>query len=58
MDFPLVKRTPTEVFFDGMTFRKLDDGRLQIFLVIRDGETNEAKEHELLYEPRSPLSTE
>ena len=32
VDFRLVKVGKNEAFFDGLTFRKLDDGSLQIFL--------------------------
>jgi len=49
--FPLVKKTPREAFFDGMTFRKLDDGRLQVFLLVSDKKTSEGREEEFLYRP-------
>ncbi len=32
VNFPLVKVSPAEVFFDGLTYRKEKDGSLQVFL--------------------------
>ncbi len=43
IDFALVHVGPNEAFFDGLTYRKLHDGSLQIFLKLRkkDGEVVE-----------------
>jgi hypothetical protein len=43
VDFPLVKVAPNEAYFSGLTYRKLPDGSLQIFLKLRQksGETVE-----------------
>ena len=32
VDFPLAKITPTEIFFDGLTFRKIEDDTMECFL--------------------------
>ena len=47
LSFPLVKLTPTEAYFAGQTYRKLDDNRVQVFVAIRQGE--KIIEVELLY---------
>lgn len=43
IDFPLVRVAPNEAFFDGLTYRKLPDGALQIFLRLsmKDGKSVE-----------------
>ncbi len=42
VDFPLVKLTQTEIFFDGLTFRKIDDDTIKGFLRIKhDGKVSE-----------------
>jgi hypothetical protein len=47
VDFPLVKLTPTEAFFDGLTYRKLPDGSLRAYVLIRrkDGTVKEEGFH-------------
>lgn len=59
--FPLVRLTPTEAFFDGMTIRRLDPERLQIQLAIhmQDGSIREeefryTRVHPALAVPSSP----
>jgi hypothetical protein len=47
--FPLVKLAPNEAYFDGMTFRRLDKDKLQIFVRIR-GEDGSQSEIEFLYD--------
>jgi len=37
ISFPLVKVAPNAVYFDGLTFRKLADGSMQVFLRIKQG---------------------
>lgn len=53
VSFPLVRLTPTEAFFDGMTIRRLDADHLQIQLAIhmRDGTV---REEEFRYERVRP----
>ena len=43
VDFPLVRLASNEAYFNGLTYRKLPDGRLQIYLKLRqkDGATVE-----------------
>ncbi len=42
ISFPLVKLTQDTAFFDGLTFRKLDQDSIQVFLAMqRDGEKHE-----------------
>jgi hypothetical protein len=48
VSFPLVKLARHEVYFDGLTFRKLDDGSLRVFLRIKKGE-GKVVEEEFLY---------
>ena len=45
VDFPLVKITDTAVYFDGMTFEKRDENRMNVFVLMRrkDGSVNELK---------------
>jgi Domain of unknown function (DUF6265) len=47
VNFPLVRLTPTEVNFDGLTYRKTDDGNLVAYVVIhrKNGETKEEAFH-------------
>lgn len=49
--FPLVKLGTNEVYFEGVTFRKLPDGNLQVFVAIHNKKTGEFKEKELSYRP-------
>jgi hypothetical protein len=48
VSFPLVKVAANEVYFDGLTFRKVDDVSLQVFLRIEQAE-GKAVEEEFLY---------
>ena len=49
-NFPLVKLAPNQAFFDGITFRKRDDGTLQAFVAIhRRG--GGVREEEFRYKP-------
>lgn len=44
VDFKLVKVTDNKVFFDGMTFEKVSDGEMNVYVVIGDeGKKQEAK---------------
>jgi len=36
VDFPLVKIAENEAYFDGLTFRKLDNNTMQVFLRMKD----------------------
>jgi hypothetical protein len=42
--FHLVKITPTEAFFDGLTFRRIGDRAQQIFLAIRNRKDGSIRE--------------
>lgn len=35
VDFPLVKITPTEIFFDGYTYQKIDENTIQCYLRVQ-----------------------
>jgi len=48
--FPLVKVSDHAVFFDGITFRKLKNGSLQVYLRLNRGEGKESEES-FLYQP-------
>ncbi len=39
LTFPLVKLTPTEAFFAGQTYRRLDENTLQVFVAIQQGDS-------------------
>jgi hypothetical protein len=45
VDFPLVKLKPNKAYFDGMTFEKISEEEMNIYVVIRqkDGSQNEMK---------------
>ena len=45
VDFPLVKISEKAVYFDGMTFEKVSDNEMAIYVLMRskDGSTNELK---------------
>ena len=44
VDFKLVKVTDNKVYFDGMTFEKVSDGEMNVYVVIGDeGKKQEAK---------------
>lgn len=49
--FRLVKLTPTEAYFGGLTFRRVGDGRLEIFLALR-GADGAVREEEFRMERR------
>lgn len=44
LEFPLVALTPNEAFFDGLTFRRVGDDRLEAYVLLKrkDGEPEEA----------------
>lgn len=48
IDFPLVRVAPDEAFFDGLTYRKLQNDELQIFLKLRM-KNGEIKEEEFRF---------
>jgi hypothetical protein len=50
VSFPLVKIARHEVYFDGLTFRKLDNGSLQVFLRTSKSDQRVVEE-EFLYHP-------
>ena len=50
-NFPLVRMTPTEAFFAGQTYRKLQDGSLQLFVAMKQ-RTGEVIEEEFLFRPQ------
>jgi hypothetical protein len=43
IDFPLVAFTETDLFFDGLTFHKVDDDRITVYLAVgsKDGQSRE-----------------
>jgi hypothetical protein len=45
VDFPLVKLKPNKAYFDGMTFEKIGEEEMNIYVLIRqkDGSQNEMK---------------
>ena len=45
VDFPLVKITPLAIYFDGMTFEKINDNEMNVYVSMheKDGTTNEMK---------------
>jgi len=45
VDFPLVKITDLAVYFDGMTFEKVNDNEMNVYVLMheKDGSTNEMK---------------
>ena len=45
VDFPLVKITDLAVYFDGMTFEKVSDQEMNVYVLMheKDGSTNEMK---------------
>jgi len=45
VDFPLVKITKNNIYFDGMTFEKVDDNEMNVYVLMhkKDGSTNEMK---------------
>ena len=47
--FRLLKLTPTEAFFEGLTFRRVGDDRMQIFLALRDRVDGTVREEEFAY---------
>ena len=48
--FRLLELTPAEARFDGLTFRRLGDDRMQIFLALRDRAAGTVREETFLYE--------
>ena len=48
--FRLASATPQALFFEGLTFRRIDDDSLRIFLAIRDRETGAVREEAFSYE--------
>ena len=50
LNFPLVKLSPKEVFFDGLTYRKDEDGSLQIFLSLKQ-KSGKLEEEEFRLQP-------
>lgn len=48
IDFPLVKVEENAAYFEGMTFKKMDDNSLKIFLAIQN-KNNEVNEVEFAY---------
>ena len=52
--FPLVKLTPTEAWFSGLTIRRLGDDRLQIFLAIRNRDGSIKEEEFKMQRARLP----
>ncbi|MGE5798156.1 MAG: DUF6265 family protein, partial [Ignavibacteria bacterium] len=51
VDFPLVRIGDKEVIFEGLTYKKSDDGKLIGTVKIKDKKTGEIKEEEFLYDP-------
>lgn len=47
--FRLLKLTPTEAFFEGLTLRRVGDDRMQIFLALRDRVDGTVREEEFAY---------
>jgi len=45
VDFPLVKITDNNIYFDGMTFEKVSDNEMNVYVLMheKDGSTNEMK---------------
>jgi hypothetical protein len=45
IDFPLVKITKNTIYFDGMTFEKVSDNEMNVYVLMheKDGSTNEIK---------------
>jgi|TARA_B100001971_G_C18251136_1_gene578315 hypothetical protein len=50
IEFPLVKITPDSAYFGGLTFRKLRDGSMRVFLRIKRG-SGEVVEEAFHYQP-------
>jgi len=50
-NFPLVRITPTEAFFTAQTYRKLQDGSLQLFVAMKQ-RTGEVTEAEFVFRPQ------
>ncbi len=53
IDFPLVAFTETDLFFDGLTFHKVNDNEITVFLAIRS-EDGQLREETFSYK-RSPV---
>lgn len=47
IDFPLVKVIENKAFFDGLTFEKINDNELHIYVVLDDGD--EASEEQFIF---------
>ena len=54
VNFPLVKLTGSEAYFDGLTFRKTPEGDLLAYVVTRDKKTKAEREAEFRYHPAHP----
>jgi hypothetical protein len=50
VDFPLVRCSPNEAWFDGLTFRKTNDGDLHAYVLV-DKKGDEVKEVKFVYHP-------
>ena len=49
VEFPLVKIKPNEVYFDGLTFKKIDENTLYVFLRMKQKDGTEKEEKFVYY---------
>lgn len=47
--FRLVRHAPDALFFDGLTFRRIDENRVDGFIALRDRATGVVREEKLVY---------
>jgi len=55
VEFPLVKKTPDALYFDGMTLERLSPGRMRIWVRIEDRKTGRTRDEPFDYRLMQPV---